>query len=135
MFDLSPEKLLLLGVIAMIVLGPERLPHFARKAGQVIAEVRKASGSFQSEVRDALAEPRKALDEAVGEIGLGSIPKLPTVPNLRRTVIDTLSAPAPTAPVSPAPVSPGPTSPGLAYPLQAPADATAAAAPDDPSLN
>jgi sec-independent protein translocase protein TatB len=71
--DLSPEKLLLVGVIAMIVLGPERLPHAARTAGRMLAEVRRLSASARNEVTNAMAEPRDALDRAVGDLGLTDV--------------------------------------------------------------
>jgi sec-independent protein translocase protein TatB len=71
--DLSPEKLLLVGVIAMIVLGPERLPHAARTAGRMLAEVRRLSASARNEVTNAMAEPRDALDRTVGDLGLTDV--------------------------------------------------------------
>lgn len=88
MFDLSPEKLLLLGMIALVFLGPERLPRAARKAGEVLAQVRQMSGGLQQEMRSALAEPRQALEEARQELGL---PNIPRVPSVRRAVVDSLT--------------------------------------------
>ncbi len=71
--DLSPEKLLLVGVIAMIVLGPERLPHAARTAGRMLAEVRRLSASARNEMTNAMAEPRHAVDRTVGDLGLTDV--------------------------------------------------------------
>ncbi|MHB1930379.1 MAG: twin-arginine translocase TatA/TatE family subunit [Acidimicrobiales bacterium] len=88
MFDLSPEKLVILGLIALVVLGPERLPRAARRAGQLLTQLRQASGTFQQELRGALAEPRQVLEEAKQELGLPSIPRVPSV---RRAVVDTLT--------------------------------------------
>jgi sec-independent protein translocase protein TatB len=64
----GPEKLILLFVIALIVLGPNRLPQAARTLGRVIGEFRRLSGSFQAEVQDALADPKDALTAAVGDL-------------------------------------------------------------------
>jgi sec-independent protein translocase protein TatB len=119
-FDLSPEKLLLLGVIALVVLGPERLPKAARRAGQLLTQLRQASGTFQQELHGALAEPRQALEEAKQELGLASIPRVPSV---RRAVVDTLTGAVDT----PSWVSP-PADPDVA-------DGPPPPAPDDPALN
>jgi sec-independent protein translocase protein TatB len=64
----GPEKLILLFVIALIVLGPNRLPQAARTLGRVIGELRRVSGSFQAEVQEALADPKDALTAAVGDL-------------------------------------------------------------------
>ncbi|MGH9122152.1 MAG: twin-arginine translocase TatA/TatE family subunit [Acidimicrobiales bacterium] len=73
MLDLSPEKLLLLGIIAFVVLGPQRLPQVARTAGRWLSDLRRMSSKVQVEMRDALAEPREALSGAVQEMGLGDV--------------------------------------------------------------
>ena len=38
MFDLGFTELLIIGVVALVVLGPERLPEVARTAGKYIAQ-------------------------------------------------------------------------------------------------
>jgi sec-independent protein translocase protein TatB len=43
-------------LLALIVLGPQRLPEAARKLGHVIGEVRRMASGFQSEMRSALDE-------------------------------------------------------------------------------
>jgi sec-independent protein translocase protein TatB len=67
-FNVGPEKLILLFVIALIVLGPNRLPDAARSLGRMVGELRRVSGGFQNEVREALAEPKDALTAAVGDL-------------------------------------------------------------------
>ena len=57
--NLDPEKLIVLFVIAMLVLGPKRLPEAARTMGRWMAELRKYTSGFQSEFHDLLAEPRQ----------------------------------------------------------------------------
>jgi Tat protein translocase TatB subunit len=67
-FNLGPEKLILIFVIALIVLGPDKLPQAARSMGRVVAEFRRISGGFQSEIRDALNDPKDALSAAVADV-------------------------------------------------------------------
>lgn len=44
-------------VVALLVLGPERLPEAARQAGRALAEMRRMSSGFQAEIRDAMQTP------------------------------------------------------------------------------
>lgn len=124
MFDLSPEKILLLGIIALVVLGPDRLPGAARRAGQFLTQMRQMSSGLQEEMRTALEEPRQALEEARQELGLSNIPRVPSV---RRAVVDTLTGavdtPSRVPEESSAPVY-GAEDPGGFPPT-----------PDDPALN
>ena len=120
MFNLSPEKIMVLGVFALVVLGPNRLPQAARTLARVLTEVRRMSGSFQSEVRGALAEPHDVLNKAVGDLGL---------PDLRSTVRTTVTDAV--APFSQAATAATPPAPAAA----AAAAATPPPVPDDPSLN
>lgn len=43
-------------VVALIVLGPARLPEAARTVGKAVNELRRATSGLQSEVRDAFSE-------------------------------------------------------------------------------
>jgi Tat protein translocase TatB subunit len=52
----APEILVIL-LVALLVLGPERLPEAARTAGRVLGELRRMSSGFQSELRDAINNP------------------------------------------------------------------------------
>lgn len=67
---IDPEKLLVLFVIALIVLGPERLPKMARSLGRGLAELRKYTSTVQREVDNVLAEPRSMVRSALEEADL-----------------------------------------------------------------
>jgi Tat protein translocase TatB subunit len=49
----APEILVIL-VVALLVLGPNRLPEAARQVGRAMAELRRMSAGFQAELRGAL---------------------------------------------------------------------------------
>ncbi len=49
----GPE-LLVIFLVALIVLGPQQLPKAMRTFGNVMAEIRKVSNSFQAEMRNAM---------------------------------------------------------------------------------
>ncbi len=50
----DPSKLLIVLVVALIVLGPEKLPHFMRQAGKYLNEFRSMRDRLKSEVDNAL---------------------------------------------------------------------------------
>ncbi len=53
-FDLDLPKLVLLGVIALIVFGPERLPGMAAQAGRALRELRRMAEGAKSELQENL---------------------------------------------------------------------------------
>jgi len=56
MFNVGPGEMVMILGLAVVVLGPARLPGALRGAGKVIGEVRRISGAFQQELRNALEE-------------------------------------------------------------------------------
>lgn len=61
MFDIGFTEMMLVGVIALVVLGPERLPLVARKVGRFLGHSRRMFSKFQEE----LSKETSALDETV----------------------------------------------------------------------
>lgn len=57
MLNIGPAELLVVLVVALLVLGPNKLPDAARQVGKAIGEMRKLSTGFQAEMRDAMKEP------------------------------------------------------------------------------
>lgn len=70
MFDIGFSELLLFGVIALIVLGPEKLPQAARTAGQWYAKIRRTVSTLQTEIEAELdlAETRQQMQKELAKI-------------------------------------------------------------------
>lgn len=68
MFNLSGSELVFLVLIALVVLGPEKLPDAVRRFSKTYAEVKKMSSGFQSELRSALDEPMREMRETADAI-------------------------------------------------------------------
>ncbi len=60
MFGIGWSEYLLIGVIALIAIGPKELPGVMRTAGQWMAKIRRMSAEFQSQVQEALREAELA---------------------------------------------------------------------------
>ncbi|MGA8136248.1 MAG: Sec-independent protein translocase protein TatB [Pseudomonas gingeri] len=50
MFGISFSELLLVGLVALLVLGPERLPHAARTAGLWVGRLKRSFNAIKQEV-------------------------------------------------------------------------------------
>jgi sec-independent protein translocase protein TatA len=55
MFGIGLPELVVILAVALIVLGPQRLPEVARMLGRAYAQLRRASEEFQQTIRQDLA--------------------------------------------------------------------------------
>ncbi|MDY7540196.1 Sec-independent protein translocase protein TatB [Undibacterium sp. RTI2.1] len=74
MIDLGISKLALIGVVALIVIGPEKLPKVARMAGTLFGRAQRYINEVKSEVSreielDELRQMHKDAQEAVQDVG------------------------------------------------------------------
>ena len=57
MFDFfDPSKLVVVGIIALIFIGPKELPRVLRQVGQFIGKMRRMAAEFQGQFMDAMKE-------------------------------------------------------------------------------
>lgn len=54
MFDIGAGEFIALAILALIVLGPEKLPRYAAEAARVLRRVREMANDARSEVRREL---------------------------------------------------------------------------------
>jgi sec-independent protein translocase protein TatB len=144
-FDIGWPELMLIGVVALVVIGPKDLPAALRVAGYWVRKARSMSREFQSSVEqmireaeldDVRQELKKAteinLDHEINQImdpvndpaiagAVPTVPKPPEVPDY----LDHTPAPAdPTPPaVETAAAEPTPTEPADPEPVPPPAPA------------
>lgn len=56
MLDMSWGEVMLIGGVALIVIGPKDLPKALRTLGQITTKVRRMAGEFQSQFNEAIRE-------------------------------------------------------------------------------
>ncbi|ESR23546.1 Sec-independent protein translocase protein TatB [Lutibaculum baratangense] len=61
MFDIGWSEMLVIGAVAILVVGPRELPGMLRTFGKYMGQIRRMAGEFQSQFNDALKEAE--LDE------------------------------------------------------------------------
>ncbi|MCB8888089.1 Sec-independent protein translocase protein TatB [Vreelandella malpeensis] len=76
MLDIGFLELVLIGIVALVVLGPERLPKAARTAGMWIGKIKRTVSGMQREItaqleaeelRQKLSDQQKKLDESLSQ--------------------------------------------------------------------
>jgi sec-independent protein translocase protein TatB len=73
MFDIGWSELLLIGIVALVVIGPKELPTVLRTVGQWTAKLRRMASEFQSQFQEAMREAemadlKKQVDEMTSEV-------------------------------------------------------------------
>jgi sec-independent protein translocase protein TatB len=114
MFDIGFSELLLIGVVALIVIGPERLPRVARTAGHLIGRMQRYVSDVKADInremeleelrkmRDSVEQAATSVESEVRE----ELNKAESELNEAAATLNAESSSAPAAEVSPAPASP-----------------------------
>jgi len=123
MFDIGWSELFVIGVVALIAIGPKELPGVLRAVGQWSGKIRRMASEFQDQFREAMREAemadlKKDIDEATGKLSSSFDP----LDFKESTEWKPAEAPAIPADAPPAP------------PAEAVAADTAAAPPAEPEL-
>ncbi|MDG9925884.1 MULTISPECIES: Sec-independent protein translocase protein TatB [unclassified Pseudomonas] len=120
MFDIGFSELLLVGLVALIVFGPERLPGAARTAGLWIGRLKRSFGAIKAEVEremgadeirrqlhnEQILQMERELKQSIQPPAAPVAPVQATQPEAEAAVTATTSAPA--TPPAPSPANPEP---------------------------
>ncbi len=61
-FDINGWELLLLGILAILVLGPERLPEYAAKFGKLVRQARGLADRARDQLKDEMGPEFSEVD-------------------------------------------------------------------------
>ena len=125
MFDISWGKLVIIGVVALLVIGPKDLPMVLRTVGQWMTKIRRMASEFQGQFQEAMREAemtdlKKQFDETTS-----SVQSAFDTTDIKNELEKMIQDPVVTTP-PPAPATTPPSDP------TAPAPQTATSAPIDP---
>ncbi len=75
MFNLSLPELAVIGVVALLILGPERLPGAARTAGALLRRAQRSWSGLRADIERELAadEMKRQLKQARDELDVAKI--------------------------------------------------------------
>jgi sec-independent protein translocase protein TatB len=70
MFDITSSKLLILGIVALLVIGPKDLPALLRTIGKYMGIIKRHAADFRAQFEDAIRETElEQLKKDVEKIG------------------------------------------------------------------
>ncbi len=87
LFGVGPLELMVIGVVALLVFGPKKLPELAQNLGKVMRGLKETSRDFERELKREFVEP-----------------PAPAAPVVHYDVIESVQQPA--LPVEPKPAVP-----------------------------
>jgi sec-independent protein translocase protein TatB len=144
MFDVGFSELIVIALVALIVIGPERLPRVARTLGALLGRAQRYVNDVKSDIerevnldelknlQSTFQDAAKSVEQSVNQAGeelqsVGSSLKQSVTGTVDETAAAAPELPAPEVPVSEAPVSEVPVSEVASPVVPAPAAAADAA--------
>jgi sec-independent protein translocase protein TatB len=129
MFDIGWSELVVIGVVALIVIGPKERPSVLRSIGQMMSKLRSMASEFQGQFQEALREAeldelRKQAEKLSSEVTAAATNPLEKTTTELQAMIDSPDKPA-------AETQPRPEAPGESVATVPPAAPSDQPAPDD----
>jgi len=114
MFDIGFTELMVIGVVALIVIGPERLPRVARTAGALLGRLQRYVADVKADINrevelDELRNMKESVQQAASEFESSMNADLRKAESdLNRSVAEAAGETAPEPASSAAPAAPAP---------------------------
>ena len=140
MFDIGWSELLVIGVVALIAIGPKELPGVLRMVGQWMGKVRRMASDFQHQFNEAMREAemediKKQVDDVTSAASsVTNFDPLGSIQKEFETAIEDKPAPSATPAATEPSVATAPPAPEISAPAEpAPVAQDNASAPPAPS--
>jgi sec-independent protein translocase protein TatB len=111
MFDIGWGELLVIGIVALVVIGPKELPGVVRTLGQTMAKLRRMAADFQNQFNEAMREAEladlkkdaeKMIESATSAVSYNPLEKAGE--ELQKTIEDATSLPPAASVLAPPPL-------------------------------
>jgi sec-independent protein translocase protein TatB len=116
MFGMSMTEIVIIAILALVLLGPDRLPEAAKTIGKTVKDLKKASDGLKDQIESELYKAERSLEKSiqapdvppVAQAAMGATSRQPApapiataenVPGLEAALVD--PAPPPPAPAKP----------------------------------
>ena len=86
--NLGFPEMMFLGLLALLLFGPKRLPEIGRQIGKALAEFKRASSEFQTQLEDEVRHLEKEAENAI-------LPPTPPEGAVAQTAAETAPASVP----------------------------------------
>ncbi len=81
MFGIQTSELVVIALVAILLFGPERVPEFFHRAGQLISKLQRTADDLWTSLQSEMNEAKKPLEQMGKEIGrIGGALEIPTAP-------------------------------------------------------
>jgi sec-independent protein translocase protein TatB len=127
MLDMSWGEVMVIGAVALIVIGPKDLPRALRTVGQMTGKIRRMAAEFQGQFNEAIREAElndvkqqlQGMNDSVSSLNTGFNP----IQTIRDELKSTVEAPVSGSDKAPAQetvgvATPGASGPGLPAPVE-----------------
>ena len=82
MFNMGMTEMLIIGAIALVVIGPKKLPDIARSLGRGLKEFKKASNEFKHTIKQELDESTGSETKDLAKMALDLKKNIPGKKNI-----------------------------------------------------
>jgi len=114
MFDIGFSELMVIGLVALVVIGPEKLPRMARTVGHLVGRLQRYVSDVKADINreielEDLRKMRDSMQQAASSFQSSVQSELhKTETDLNKTVEDVVKDPAPSPPAPPSSSSSAP---------------------------
>ena len=91
MFGMSMTEIVIIAILALVLLGPDRLPEAAKTIGKTVKDLKKATDGLKDQIETELYQAERSIKKAV------QAPEVPPVASAAMNATVRQQAPAPAA--------------------------------------
>ncbi len=105
MFDIAWSEMLVIGAVALVVIGPKDLPKALRSVGEAVGKIKRMAAEFQGQFNDAMREAelhdlKKQVEDVGGSVSASTKVDFNPIQSIRDEIKGATAAPVNNAPLA-----------------------------------